>query len=151
MSQTQVLSFKDESSKTSDEALQKLALKAHELELCTDAELLLHDLKKRESQGTTALVEGVSLPHAKSQAVEAPSVLIGRFAHPVSWMASNQEVNEVHVAIALLMPEGIEGMKHLKNLSKIAYFLSNDENVSNLLEEDDLDILVQKIENVLNN
>ncbi len=141
MSLSQVHVFYDEESTSYAEALASLADRAYELDLCLDPRMLHEALMRREAQGTTALMCGVSIPHAKSETVLAPAVLVARFAHMVEW--SNE--CGVQVAICLLMPEGEEGLLHLKNLSKIARLLSEEDEAAALLSQKDLEVVRQKI------
>ncbi len=145
MSQTQVFAYTDDDSKTSHEVLDKLSQKACELDFTDDKARLLSALIEREEQGTTALVSGVCMPHARCGAVETPAILISHLTHPVLW----KDKDEVELAICLLMPDGDEGMRYLKNLSKIASFLSDADRRCALVEEKDPNVLKQIISSVI--
>ena len=145
MAKVQVFAYEDDISQTSDQALRNLSNKSLDLGITQDSSALYEALVNREQQGSTALVSGVCLPHAKSSAVLNPSVIAVRFSRPITW----SDADDVQVALCLLMPEGKEGMKHLKNLSKIAAFLSNEDNTELLLNESDVNVIRDMVATVI--
>ncbi len=149
MAQPQVFAYIDDSSLTSQDALELLGNKSQELGLSTDASSVYEALLQREEQGTTAMVSNVSLPHAQCSCVGEPAVVVVRFEHPVSWNTKSDTPSDVSVAICLLMPKGEEGMKHLKNLSKIAAFLSDEDNLECLVKEENVNQLRSMIADAL--
>ena len=75
----------------------------------------------REKQSTTALMDGVAIPHAKHEAIRRPGVLVLRSAAPVEWTSGES----VGVGVALLVPGAEAGTTHLQILSRVARALMN--------------------------
>jgi PTS system nitrogen regulatory IIA component len=93
-----------------DEALVQLAevlARAHGL----SAEQVLTTLREREQLGSTAIGEGVALPHGRGE-VEQTVGALGISPSGVQWGSAR-----VHVVIALLSPLG--GSEHVKALARI--------------------------------
>lgn len=59
---------------TKDEAINKLIALHEEAGNLTDTAKYKEDILQRESLSTTAIGEGIAVPHAKSAAVKAPSL-----------------------------------------------------------------------------
>ena len=80
----------------------------------------------RESEGTTGMMDGFAIPHAKCAAVKAPAVIVVKDDSGVTgWDTMDQA--PVNVAIALLIPEAQAGTTHLKLLSKVAEALMDED------------------------
>ena len=80
----------------------------------------------RESEGTTGMMEGFAIPHAKTDAVKTASVLVVKDDSGISgW--DTMDGNPVNVAIALLIPGSQAGTTHLKILSKVAEALMDEQ------------------------
>ncbi len=148
MNQTRVVAFYDEESKTSRQAIEMLAQKALGYGFVDDTSHIYSALVAREEVGSTALVRGICIPHARCESVLVPSILISRFSQPIQWPQKNGSC-DVEVAICLLMPEGDRGTNHLKNLSKIARFLSDEEHIDQLLSLKDPSSLENLISDAL--
>lgn len=116
--------FLDNAATTVDEALEFFADKAAELGVTDDKAAVLEAFHTREAAGSTGMTSGFAIPHAKTEAVKTPSVLVAKFAQGIDWNATDG--NEVNVAIALLIPGGEAGTTHLRLLSKLAVLLMDE-------------------------
>ena len=105
---------------TVDEALAYLAGKAVELDAADDVAALTDALKAREAEGTTGMMGGFAIPHAKSAAVKEATVVVAVFSQGIEWNSMDGE--PIKVAICLLSPEGAAA-EHLKPLSRVAVLL----------------------------
>lgn len=108
-----------------DEALSYLADRAVELGIAEDAGELVSAFLRREAEGTTGMMDGYAIPHAKSATVKRTAVLVLRSAQGVYGWETMDEL-PVTVAIALLVPAAQEGATHLKLLAKVAEALMDD-------------------------
>ena len=106
------------------EALEILAKKAAELGVAADAATVLKAFEAREAEGTTGMVGGFAVPHAKSSAITRATVIVAKFDEPVSWESLDKA--PIRCAISLLIPEGEAGTAHLKLLSKVAVMLMDE-------------------------
>jgi mannitol/fructose-specific phosphotransferase system IIA component (Ntr-type) len=77
---------------------------------------VVRSVLRRETLGTTGIGQGMAIPHARSEAVAAVGVLIGRLPVPVEWDAIDAE--PVRLACLLLAPRdtGVPRPKHLEGL-----------------------------------
>ncbi len=81
---------------------------------------------KREAEGTTGMMDGFAIPHAKTDVVKAANVMVVKAADGIAeW--DSLDGAPVTVAIALLVPEGEAGTAHIKLLSKVAEALMDEE------------------------
>ena len=110
---------------TRDEALSFISNQAVKAGIASDADELMAAFLKRESEGTTGMMDGFAIPHAKSTAVSDASVVVVKDPAGVgSW--DTMDGQPVNVAIALLIPETQAGTTHLKLLSKVAEALMDE-------------------------
>lgn len=52
---------------------------------CTDLDLFLSDVRKREEQMATGLPGGIGIPHARSAGISTPSLVFGRSREGIDW------------------------------------------------------------------
>lgn len=79
----------------------------------------------RENEGTTGLLEGFAIPHAKSKAIDQPAVIVVKLKNAIEWQSLDGSPTQN--IFALLIPENAAGQKHLALLSKIAKLLMNED------------------------
>ncbi|MFD1860293.1 PTS sugar transporter subunit IIA [Aeromicrobium camelliae] len=107
---------------TKDEALSSIAEFAVELGYAADVDGVVAGLKAREEEMSTALMDGIAIPHTKHAAVEQAALLVRRFDQPVDW--SGQEVT---VTLVMLVPEAEAGTTHLTLLAQVSRALIDEE------------------------
>ncbi|OLT49977.1 PTS mannose transporter subunit IIABC [Corynebacterium sp. CNJ-954] len=78
----------------------------------------------REAQSTTAVGNGVAIPHARSAAVSVPTLAFGRLQTPVEWDAPDRE--PVDLVFLIAVPDDA-GKQHLKVLAKLARALMKED------------------------
>ena len=128
--------FVSESLDTRDDALSFISNNAVKLGIADDADTLMAAFLKREGEGTTGMMDGFAIPHAKTDAVKRASVMVVKDASGIgSWDTMDQQ--PVTVAIALLVPEQQAGTAHLKILSKVAEALMDEEFRATVKRESD--------------
>ncbi len=82
-----------------------------------DSGALVGILLAREALGTTAVGDGVAVPHGKVPGLAAPALVVGRSPDGVDFEALDGE--PCRIFFLILAPEGGAGV-HLKLLSQIA-------------------------------
>ncbi len=82
----------------------------------TDLDVFLGDVRKREEQMATGLPGGIGIPHARSAAITAPSLVFGRTTEGIDWGAEDGPATLVFLIAA---PDG-GGQEHLQILAKLA-------------------------------
>ena len=109
-----------------DDALSFISNEAVKNGIADDADALMQAFLDRESEGTTGMMDGFAIPHAKCAAVKTPAVIVVKDDSGVAgWDTMDQA--PVNVAIALLIPEAQAGTTHLKLLSKVAEALMDED------------------------
>lgn len=128
--------FIDNEAATINEALEFLSRKAVALGIARDADAVLEAFKAREEMGTTGMMNGFAIPHAKSAAITEAAVLVIKFKEPITdWESLDGE--PIGVGIALLVPDGEAGTTHIKLLSQVAVLLMRDNFRSSVLASSD--------------
>ncbi len=90
---------------------------------CTDAEAFVADVRAREEKMATGLPGGIGIPHARSAAITAPSLVFGRSTEGVDWGAKDGPATLIFLIAA---PEG-GGDVHMQMLPKLARALMKKE------------------------
>lgn len=109
-----------------DEALSFVSNQAVKAGIASDADAVMNAFLARETEGTTGMMEGFAIPHAKSDAITEASVIVVKDESGVTgW--DTMDGAPVNVAIALLIPGAQAGTTHLKILSKVAEALMDED------------------------
>lgn len=109
-----------------DEALSFVSNQAVKAGVAGDADAVMNAFLARESEGTTGMMEGFAIPHAKSDAITEAAVIVVKDDSGVTgW--DTMDGAPVNVAIALLIPSAQAGTTHLKILSKVAEALMDED------------------------
>lgn len=109
-----------------DEALSFVSNQAVKAGIASDADAVMNAFLAREAEGTTGMMEGFAIPHAKSDAITEASVIVVKDESGVTgW--DTMDGAPVNVAIALLIPGAQAGTTHLKILSKVAEALMDED------------------------
>ncbi|MDN4475604.1 fructose-specific PTS transporter subunit EIIC [Demequina sp. SYSU T00192] len=90
---------------------------------CTDLEVFLGDVRKREETMATGLPGGIAIPHARSAGISEPTLAFGRSADGIDWGAKDGPADIVFLIAA---PEGASEA-HMKVLPKLAKALMKKE------------------------
>lgn len=108
-----------------DEALSFVSNQAVKAGIADDADAVMNAFLAREAEGTTGMMEGFAIPHAKSDAITEAAVIVVKDDSGVTgW--DTMDGAPVNVAIALLIPGAQAGTTHLKILSKVAEALMDE-------------------------
>ena len=109
-----------------DEALSFVSNQAVKAGIASDADAVMNAFLAREAEGTTGMMEGFAIPHAKSDAITEAAVIVVKDESGVTgW--DTMDGAPVNVAIALLIPGAQAGSTHLKILSKVAEALMDED------------------------
>lgn len=109
-----------------DEVLSFVSNQAVKAGIAGDADAVMNAFLAREAEGTTGMMEGFAIPHAKSDAITEAAVIVVKDDSGVTgW--DTMDGAPVNVAIALLIPGAQAGTTHLKILSKVAEALMDED------------------------
>lgn len=104
---------------TKDEAIDRLIALHEKAGNLTDAAKYKEDILKRESLSTTAIGEGIAVPHAKSAAVKVPSLSCITIPGGVDYKAPDGKPSDILFMIAATE----DGDVHLEILSRLMVML----------------------------
>ena len=107
----------------------------------TDVDAVKSALIAREVEGTTGMMDGFAIPHAKSSAITKPGVSVLKLKQGIEWEAMDGK--PIFFVIALFIPETEAGSTHLQFLSKIARLLMKEEFKTTLANADSTDEIVK--------
>lgn len=137
----QVLIDLDLSAHEKDDAILELVSLAHADSRLKNKERFLQDVLLRESEVSTALGNGIAIPHGKSEGVLEPFIAFGRAKHPIKW--ADQEVS---VIFLIGVPEKNYNNLHLKLIADISRKLIEEDYRQELREaltkQEIMDLLV---------
>lgn len=108
---------------TKDEAIDKLVSLHAQAGNLNDAEAYKQAIYTREAQGTTAIGEGIAVPHAKSDSVKTPGLSAITVANGVDYNAPDGKNSDILFMIAATM----DGDLHLEILSRLMVMLMEGE------------------------
>lgn len=110
---------------TKDEVLSLLSDKALELGITDDRDAVKAAFDAREEEGSTGMMDGFTVPHAKTDAIKDAAVIVTRFVAPIAdW--ESIDGTEITVGIALLVPDAEAGSTHIALLAQIARALMDE-------------------------
>lgn len=109
-----------------------------------DVEAYKAGILAREEKGSTAVGEGIAIPHAKSEAVKEPSLAAMTVPDGVDYEALDEEPSNLLFMIAA--PN--DGDVHLEVLSRLMTILMDEDFRANLLAAKDADEFLQIIDDM---
>ena len=127
--------FLDNPATTRDEVLEFIAEKAVELGVSDDKDAVLKAFQDREAAGSTGMVSGFAIPHAKTDAVKSDAIIVVKLANDVDW-GKTQDGEPTRVAVALLVPAS-DRTRHLRILAQVATLIVRDSFRSEIAESND--------------
>ena len=94
-----------------------------------DGKALFKAILEREKLGSTAIGNGVAIPHAEIKGVKRPLLILGRSAEGVDFDSLDGE--KTYLFFMLISPQEEVGL-HLKILAKISHLVRDKFNVERL-------------------
>ena len=108
---------------TKDEAIDLLVSLHDKAGNLNDVAVYKEAILKREEQGSTAIGEGIAVPHAKSESVKTPGLSAITVPTGVDYDAPDGRASDILFMIAA----GTDGDKHLEILSRLMVMLMDGE------------------------
>ncbi|MEK9221918.1 PTS 2-O-a-mannosyl-D-glycerate transporter subunit IIABC [Enterobacter mori] len=108
-----------------DEAIRQLTMRLVALGKITDGDAFLAEVYRRESQGPTALGEGLAVPHGKSSAVNEAAFAVATLSEPLEWEGGDGPEN-VELIVLLAIPPAEAGSTHIQVLTALTSRLADD-------------------------
>jgi len=120
-----LVGLKPSSKKHILEALCKLA----EKELNISSRDILESLIKREKLGSTAVGNGIAIPHATDDSIKKPKGFVAILSSGLDFNANDDQPVDI---IFLLLAPSNNGSEHLQALASVSRLLRNNELISKL-------------------
>jgi PTS system nitrogen regulatory IIA component len=133
----------DMQAKTKKEALRELADALASTVDGLGSSELLDMLLEREKLGTTAMGDGIAIPHARVESLDRLLASFGRSQHGVDF--DSVDGKRTHLFFLLVAP-GTEGSTHLLTLARLSRFLTQPDFRAKLLEIECADDLFGAVE-----
>ena len=133
----------DMQAKTKKEALRELATGLADSVEGLEAPELLDMLLEREKLGTTAMGDGIAIPHARVESLDRLLASFGRSRNGVDF--DSVDGKRTHLFFLLVAP-GTEGSTHLLTLARLSRFLTQPEFRAKLLEVEAVEDLFRAVE-----
>lgn len=108
-----------------DEAIRQLAMRLVALGKITDSDAFLTEVFHRETQGPTALGEGLAVPHGKSAAVKEAAFAVATLREPLAWEGVDGP-EAVELIFLLAIPPAEAGSTHIQVLTELTSRLADD-------------------------
>ena len=115
-----LVNFEASSKKNVLDELSKLA----EKDIKIDSRILLEALIKREKLGSTAVGNGIAIPHANCPDIDKPKVFVALLSNSLDFNANDDQ--PVDIIFLLLAPDN-SGSEHLQALALVSRLLRNKE------------------------
>ena len=129
-SEENLIAFSLEST-TKDDVIGELVGLIGESHMVKDAEMLLTDIRERESLVTTGVGYGVAFPHAKTKAVKGIVIAFGRSNEGIDFEAMDHK--PVNLFFLIAAPEDAIGA-HLNVMARLSYLMKSEGNRQKLME-----------------
>ena len=115
-----LVNFEASSKKNVLDELSKLA----ERDIKVNSRILLESLTKREKLGSTAVGNGIAIPHANCPDIDKPKVFVALLSNSLDFNANDDQ--PVDIIFLLLAPDN-SGSEHLQALALVSRLLRNKE------------------------
>lgn len=92
--------------------------------ILTDYEGYIGALNAREEQSSTALEEGIAIPHAKTEYVKQPALAMGRSTEGIDYESMDGEPS--HLFFMIAAPAGADNT-HIETLARLTQLLLDDD------------------------
>lgn len=115
---------------TKEEVIAYVAKIMTDVGKCSDEEKYEKDMKKRESEISTNLGDGIGMPHARTDSITEAGLVFLRLEKPINWGSEN---TPVRIVFGIGVPEKA-GDLHLKILASLSRKLIYDDFRQKLFE-----------------
>lgn len=125
---TKNMIFLNQEIKSQEEVFEFLADRLLEEERGTSKEGIIEGFHAREEEFSTAINDGIAIPHCKHTAVTQATVIIIVNNNKILWT----DGEEIDLMFALLIPEEQKSQVHIRILAQVAQMLMDDDFVANV-------------------
>lgn len=137
--------FLNQTGQTQNDIFEFLAKKTVDLTIADNQKEVLVKLIERENEGTTGMMDGFAIPHAKASTIHHPAAIILKLKEKVAWQSLDGQ--PIQFIIALFVPDTQADDVHLKLLSTVARLLMRDDIRTSLKEASSADEIAKLLNN----
>ncbi|HCB3585334.1 MULTISPECIES: PTS 2-O-a-mannosyl-D-glycerate transporter subunit IIABC [Citrobacter] len=128
-----------------EEAIHALTQRLVQLGKISDSDAYLEEVFLRESQGPTALGEGLAVPHGKTSAVKEAAFAVATLREPMMWEGVDGP-EAVTLIFLLAIPPGEAGSTHMQLLTALTTQLADDDTRARILAATTADELLSALD-----
>lgn len=132
--------------KNQEELFEYIANTWEEKGVVTNALEFKTALEKRESESSTAFVDGFAIPHGKSSCVNNPGIMFIKLATPLNLESMDGKVSDCIFSLAITDIDG--GDEHLRNLALISRKLVDAKFRDSLKNANDINAIIEIIKEI---
>lgn len=132
----ETITFIKDNCTTKQQVFDKLANALVESKVTNDKDRLIQDLKERESIGSTAMSDGIAIPHCASKTVKKPTITIMTLKQPINWETDDVNGKAVDLIFMITTPLKTK-QQHLQVLAQLAGFLADKEVIEKIRNAND--------------
>ncbi|WP_440118566.1 PTS fructose transporter subunit IIABC [Paenibacillus sp. QZ-Y1] len=118
---------------TKEEAIDELIASLNQSGRINDPVLFKEMIYKREAESSTGIGGGIAMPHAKTTAVNEPTVVFAKSRKGLDFEALDDQ--PAHIFFMIAAPEGA-GNTHLRTLAALSRLLIDSDFISQLMSTD---------------
>lgn len=134
--------FLDTDLHTQDEVFQFLTKALTSCGRADQGDIIIEGFYQREKEFSTAMNDGIAIPHCRSKAIQDATVIIVRNQSMITW--TDQE--EVDLFFALMIPEANENQMHIRILAQVAQLIMEDDFIDIVRHSKDPEVIYKEME-----
>ncbi|MFC4387851.1 PTS sugar transporter subunit IIA [Gracilibacillus marinus] len=130
------------------EVFELIASIAVERGIASNSREVVKGLIKREQESTTGFQDGFAIPHAQTDAISEPGIVVVSSKEGIEW--SSLDGKPASFFIALLIPKSQAGTTHINALASVSRMLIHESNRVALVDADSSEQVLEVILDALN-
>ncbi|WP_176694424.1 PTS sugar transporter subunit IIA [Paraliobacillus sp. PM-2] len=134
--------------KSQQDVFELIASIAVDSGIASNAVEVVEGLIKREHESTTGFQEGFAIPHAQTDTISEPGIIVISSKKGIEW--SSLDGKPASFFIALLIPKNQAGTTHINALASVSKMLIHESNREALASADSPEKVLDVISSALN-
>lgn len=110
-----------------------------------DKEKIIEGFYEREKEYSTAINDGIAIPHCRINEINKATVIVLRNKEKIIWT----ENEDIDIIFALLIPKSNENQMHIKILAQVAQLIMEDDFIKLIKDSENTDDIFSTM-NIIN-
>lgn len=110
-----------------------------------DKEKIVEGFYEREKEYSTAINDGIAIPHCRIDEIRKATVIVLRNKKKIIWT----ENEDIDIIFALLIPKSNENQMHIKILAQVAQLIMEDEFIKLIKDSENTEVIFSAM-NIIN-